>query len=120
MARRSENNALTFLRCGECTAGVADITGAISVRHNPDGTHALIFPDPRPDHGQLSVWLDVKAALNHVHQVQFYLGYLPEKPQAMWDHEAIRMQLDDARAVLERLVDGLWDQTSWPRDEAGS
>lgn len=102
---RQHDTALTFLRCRTCETGVAAITTAIGIQHNEDRTHTLIYP--RPEHSQLSMWLDVRAALNNIHQVQFYLGYLPEKPQAMWDHEMIRLQLDDARAVLEQLANGI-------------
>lgn len=105
VARRTENNALTFLRCRTCETGVAAITTAVAIRHEVDGTHTLEYP--RPDHRTVSIWKDIRAAINHVHQVQFYLGLLPVKPQEMWDLEAIELQLADARAVLEQLEKAL-------------
>lgn len=109
MARRSENNALTILRCRECETGVAGITTAVSLEHNADGTHAFVYP--RPDHRTVSIWASVRAALDHIRTVEFYLGYLPEKPRTGWveNDESVRMQLADARAVLGDLANALAD-----------
>ncbi len=97
--------ALTFLRCTECGAGVACITDAIAIAHGTDGSHRMVHP--RPDHRTVSLWADVRAALEHIRVVEFYLGFQPEKPRDGIDWEAVRLQLGDARAVLGAIALGL-------------
>lgn len=59
----------------------------------------------RPTHRTVSMWRDLRAVLNNLHQISFYLGYLPEKPNtAGIDHEAIQVQLEDARAFVGALA----------------
>jgi len=61
---------------------------------------------PRPSHRTVTIWKDVRAAINHIDQAQFQLGYLPAKPQRM-DPEVLELQLADARIVLEQLAQQL-------------
>ncbi|QEA29721.1 hypothetical protein FGL91_14880 [Microbacterium sp. CBA3102] len=59
----------------------------------------------RPSHRLVSMWSDLRAVLNNIHQIEFYLGYLPEKPNTVgYDHESIRVQLDDARRAIGMLA----------------
>lgn len=58
----------------------------------------------RPSHRIVSMWSDLRAVLNNIHQIEFYLGYLPEKPRVMIDHESIQIQLQDARARIGELA----------------
>lgn len=70
----------------------------------------------RPDHRTVSMWTDVRAALEHVRLAEFYLGFHPEKPSGMRPEEiaeAVELQLGDARAVLGQLALAL-------SEEAGS
>ncbi|GAA3948824.1 hypothetical protein [Microbacterium soli] len=108
--RRENHSALTFLRCRECDTGVAAITRAIDIQHNDDGTHTMVYP--RPEHRDVAIWDDVRAALEHVRMTEFLLGFAPEKPTWL-DLEAVQVQLMDARARLGALADAL-------ANEAGS
>jgi hypothetical protein len=60
----------------------------------------------RPSHRTVSMWSDLRAALEHIRSAEFYLGYLPEKPVGLVgiDHEAVQVQLQDARMVLGALA----------------
>jgi len=58
----------------------------------------------RPSHRLVSMWSDLRAVLNNIHQIEFYLGYLPEKPRVMIDHESLQVQLQDARARIGELA----------------
>lgn len=59
----------------------------------------------RPSHRTVSMWNDLRAALENIRKAEFYLGYLPEKPfGAGIDHEAVQVQLQDARLVLGALA----------------
>lgn len=64
----------------------------------------------RPSHRLVSMWGDLRAVLNNIHQVEFYLGYLPEKPRVMIDHESIQVQLADARARIGALALAIADE----------
>lgn len=118
MAGRSENDEgvteVTFTRCIKCDMTVmTHATPTRRLMHLENGEHvwqdwAPAAEAPRPDHRTVSIWSDVRAALEHIRIAEFYLGYLPEKPQA-YDDEAVRMQLDDARAVLGALANALAD-----------
>lgn len=110
MAGRSENRAVTVLHCAKCETACAGITSAVALEHKEDGTHTLIYP--RPDHGTVSIWNDVRAVLEHIRKVEFYCGFLPEKPREMTAREleeVVRLQLGDARAVLSELANALAD-----------
>lgn len=120
------DNALIFTRCIKCGEAVWTITEPTKrLVHLDDGNHvwqdwnsaseapapissqdglASIRRTPRPSHRTLEMWKDVRAGLNHIHQVQFYLGHLPEKPMHGYDDEVVRLQLEDARAVLGELA----------------
>lgn len=63
----------------------------------------------RPSHRIVSMWSDLQACLENIRKVEFYLGYLPEKPRGV-DHEAIQMQLQDARMLLGQLALALSDE----------
>ena len=106
MAGRSEDLTYRELTCAMCKTTFVGMTRATELAHLENGTHRLSVP--RPDHRTVSIWSDVRAALEHIRTAEFYLGYLPEKPQA-YDDEAVRMQLDDARAVLGALANALAD-----------
>ncbi|MFE6733415.1 hypothetical protein [Microbacterium sp. NPDC057650] len=118
MAGRSENTSLTVVRCECGTTVAAIIAPSKRLLHQPDGSHkwtdvegeplAYTAAATRPDHRTVSMWKDVRAALNHIHQVEFHLGFLPEKPRGI-DWEIVRLQLDDARAVLGQLANALAD-----------
>lgn len=103
---------VTFTRCIKCDQTVmTHNTPTRRLMHLDDGNHvwqdwtpAAEAPAPRPSHRTLEMWKDVRAALNHIHQVQFYLGHLPEKPQHGYGGEVVRLQLEDARAVLGELA----------------
>lgn len=62
----------------------------------------------RPSHRAVSMWRDVRAALEHIRTVEFQLGFLPEKPAASGvldiDFDGVRCQLQDAREVLGLLA----------------
>ena len=58
---------------------------------------------PRPSTRDLAIWSDIRAAADAITVAEFHLGFLPEKPREI-DFEAVRMQLDDARALLGRLA----------------
>lgn len=62
----------------------------------------------RPSHRTVSMWRDVRAALDHIRTVEFQLGFLPEKPAASGvldiDFDGVRCQLQDAREVLGLLA----------------
>lgn len=58
----------------------------------------------RPTHRTVSMWKDLRAALDHIRTVEFALGLLPEKPRGQIDFEVVQMQLNDARAVLGALA----------------
>lgn len=59
----------------------------------------------RPSHRTVAMWKDLRAVLNNLHQIEFYLGYLPEKPNIFGiDHEAIQVQIMDARAFVGALA----------------
>lgn len=63
----------------------------------------------RPSHRTVSMWSDLRAALENIRKVEFLLGYLPEKPRGV-DHEAIQVQLQDARMLLGALALALTDE----------
>lgn len=59
----------------------------------------------RPSHRTVSMWNDLRAALENIRRAEFYLGYLPEKPlRDGIDHESVQVQLMDARIVLGALA----------------
>lgn len=59
----------------------------------------------RPSHRIVRMWRDLSTVLNSIHQIEFHLGYLPEKPHSLAiDDEALRIQLYDARAALGALA----------------
>jgi hypothetical protein len=59
----------------------------------------------RPTHRTVSMWSDVRACLENIRTAEFYLGYLPEKPNTRGiDHEAVQTQLQDARMLLGTLA----------------
>lgn len=60
-------------------------------------------PYPRPTTRDLAIWQDIRATADAVKAAEFHLGFLPAKPREI-DFEAVRMQLDDARALLGRLA----------------
>lgn len=95
---------MKYIACRKCEPGILGASPAIDIRHLDNGGHELIYP--RPDHRTVSMWNDLRAALENVRMVEFYLGYLPEKPRG-WDDDAVRMQLADARAVLGQLANAL-------------
>lgn len=65
----------------------------------------------RPTHRTVSMWKDVRAALENIRQAEFYLGYLPEKPNTIGtDHEAVQTALQDARMVLGQLALGIAEE----------
>lgn len=64
----------------------------------------------RPTHRTVSMWNDLRAVLNNLHQIEFYLGYLPEKPRGLIDHEAIQVQINDARAFVGALALAVADE----------
>lgn len=110
--RRENHSALTALRCKTCGVGVVGITDAIELVHMENGHHDFVKPPvPRPDHRTVSIWNDVRAVLDNIRMVEFYLGYLPEKPRTGWvqNDDVVRMQLADARAVLGALANALAD-----------
>jgi hypothetical protein len=107
---------------------VVGVVGVVGIEHLPDGGHRLVYEAEgvssqaglaalrsrvgRPDAGALAMWSDLRAALNNIHQVEFYCGFLPEKPSGMTQRElaeVVRLQLDDARRVLGQLADALAD-----------
>ncbi|HUG50391.1 MAG TPA: hypothetical protein VLZ78_05280 [Terrimesophilobacter sp.] len=121
MAGRRENQGLNFVRCMFCATSVIGVLPpGQRLEHREDGTHAfvdVVLPTPissqaglasirRPDHRTVSMHADVRAVLDNVRMVQFYCGYMPEKPRG-WDDDAVRMQLADAVYVLERLADAI-------------
>lgn len=57
----------------------------------------------RPSHRTVSMWNDMRACLENIRKVEFLLGYLPEKPRGI-DHEAVQIQLQDARLLLGTLA----------------
>jgi len=57
----------------------------------------------RPTHRIVPMWRDLQACLENIRKVEFLLGYLPEKPRGV-DHEAIQLQLQDARMCLGQLA----------------
>lgn len=59
----------------------------------------------RPSHRTVSLWSDINACLENIRMAEFYLGYLPEKPNtAGIDHEAVQVQLQDARQLLGSIA----------------
>lgn len=65
----------------------------------------------RPSHEIVRMWRDLSTVLNSIHQIEFHLGYLPEKPRSLAiDDEALRTQLYDARAAIGQLALTLSDQ----------
>lgn len=59
----------------------------------------------RPSHRTVSLWSDVTACLENIRMAEFYLGYLPEKPRGeLIDHEAVQIQLQDARRLLGSIA----------------
>ena len=65
----------------------------------------------RPSHRTVSMWKDLRACLENIRKVEFYLGYLPEKPNTRGiDHEAIQVQLTDARMVIGALALAIADE----------
>lgn len=91
----------------------------------------------RPSHRIVSMWSDLQACLDNIRKVEFLLGYLPEKPpldlsphpatlgthdpdrcapcrifltEDFVDHEAVQLQLQDARMVLGQLALALSDE----------
>lgn len=122
MAGQRENQQLNFVRCMFCETSVIGVLPAGQrLKHHDDGTHTFVDvelpPVPfssqaglasirRPDHRTVSMHADVRAVLDNVRMVQFYCGYLPEKPRG-WDDDAVRMQLADAVYVLDRLADAI-------------
>lgn len=63
----------------------------------------------RPSARKVALWADTRAAIEHVRNVAFLLGYLPEKPAGPIDWEAVELQIGDARAVLAQLALALSD-----------
>lgn len=120
MAGRRENTQLIFTRCIKCDTSVAAIVEPTKrLVHLEDGNHTWVDWNPagekpthRPEWSTVAMWKDLRAALNNIHQVEFYCGFLPEKPSGMtqWEiAEVVRLQLDDARRVLGQLADALAD-----------
>ena len=112
MAGRSENNKVTFTRCIKCPTAVVS-TGDPTRRlvHLENGEHewqdwSPAAEAPRPDHRTVSIWNDVRAAVEHIRLAEFLLGFHPEKPTAI-DWEGVQLQLSDARAVLTDLANAL-------------
>lgn len=67
----------------------------------------------RPSHRTVSMWKDLRAALEFIRKAEFYLGYLPEKPlRDGIDHEAVQLQLQDARLVLGSLALAIADEAA--------
>lgn len=65
----------------------------------------------RPSHRLVSMWSDLRACLENIRMAEFYLGYLPEKPNALGiDHEAVQVQLQDARLLIGQLALALSDE----------
>lgn len=65
----------------------------------------------RPTHRIVSMWGELRACLENIRKVEFYLGYLPEKPNTLGiDHEAVQVQLQDARMLLGQLALRLSDE----------
>ena len=60
-------------------------------------------PAPRPSTRDLAIWSDIRAAADAIKAAEFYLGFLPAKPREI-DFEVVRLQLDDARALLGQLA----------------
>lgn len=59
----------------------------------------------RPSHRTVSLWSDITACLENIRMAEFYLGYLPEKPNTDGiDHEAVQVQLQDARRLLGSIA----------------
>lgn len=51
----------------------------------------------RPSHRTVSLWSDINACLENIRMAEFYLGYLPEKPNARDQHvEAVAFADDIA------------------------
>lgn len=110
-----EVTEVTFTRCIKC--GVTVMTHSTPTRrlvHLGENEHAwqdwttAAEAPPRPDHRTLSMWQDLRAALEHIRIAEFYLGFHPEKPGSL-DWESVQMQLADARAVLGELANALAD-----------
>lgn len=66
----------------------------------------------RPSHRLVRLWRELEACLEHIRKVEFLLGYAPERwgVAADIDHEAVQMQLMDARAALGALALSLADE----------
>lgn len=65
----------------------------------------------RPTHRTVSMWADLRAALENIRKVEFLLGYLPEKPNIVRvDHEAVQIELQDARMLLGALALAIADE----------
>lgn len=111
MAGRRESNQLTFTRCIKCdTAVMGIIPPTKRLVHHDDGNHtwedwnpAGEAPAPRPEHRTVEMWKTVRNALEYIRTVEFYLGYLPEKPRR-YDDDAVRINLEDAREALGELA----------------
>lgn len=66
----------------------------------------------RPSHRIVHLWRELEACLEHIRKVEFLLGYAPERwgVAAEIDHEAVQMQLMDARSALGALALTLADE----------
>ena len=65
----------------------------------------------RPTHRTVSMWADLRAALENIRKVEFLLGYLPEKPNIVRvDHEAVQIELEDARMLLGAIALALTEE----------
>ena len=60
----------------------------------------------RPSHRIVRMWRDLEACLENIRKVEFLLGYAPERwgVAADIDHEAVQVQLMDARSALGVLA----------------
>ena len=66
----------------------------------------------RPSHRIVHLWRELEACLENIRKVEFLLGYAPERwgVAAEIDHEAVQMQLMDARSALGALALSLADE----------
>lgn len=60
----------------------------------------------RPGHRLVRRWREMEACLENIRKVEFLLGYAPERwgVAADIDHEAVQIQLMDARSALGALA----------------
>jgi len=66
----------------------------------------------RPGHRLVRLWRELEACLENIRKVEFLLGYAPERwgVAADIDHEAVQIQLMDARSALGALALSLADE----------